>query len=158
VWFEITNLVIPGHNDSDAEFDEMSAWIGEHLGPDVPLHFTAFHPDFKMLDVPPTPPATLSRARAIALRNGLRYVYTGNVHDTDGSSTYCPGCTRLVVERDWYVLGAYHLGPTGRCAFCGTQVPGHFDEAPGTWGARRQPVWLDAGVSTVTPGRRRVAQ
>jgi pyruvate formate lyase activating enzyme len=142
VWFEITNLVIPGHNDSDAEFEAMSTWIVEHLGPDVPLHFTAFHPDFKMLDVPHTPAATLTRARDVARRHGIRHVYTGNVHDTDGSSTCCPGCGRQVVERDWYVLGGYHLDGAGRCQFCGTQVPGRFDGRPGTWGARRQPVRL----------------
>ena len=123
VWFEITNLVIPGHNDSDGEFDEMTAWIAAHLGPDVPVHFTAFHPDFKMLDVPPTPPATLTRARAIARRNGLQYVYTGNVHDTAGSSTYCPGCGRMLIERDWYRLGAYSLTADGLCERCGSADP-----------------------------------
>jgi pyruvate formate lyase activating enzyme len=149
VWFEITNLVIPGHNDSDGEFDEMSAWIAEHLGPDVPLHFTAFHPDFKMLDTPHTPPATLTRARDMALRNGLHYVYTGNVHDADGSSTYCPGCRRLVVERDWYVLGAYRLTDDGHCQHCGTAIPGRFDGRPGRWGAHRRPVWLDTASRPV---------
>jgi pyruvate formate lyase activating enzyme len=106
VWFEIANLVVPGRNDSDGELDEMAAWIAEHRRADVPLHFTGFHPDFKMLDVPSTPPATLSRARAIARRDGLRCVYTGNVHDSVGSSTYCAGCGRMLIERDWYRLGA----------------------------------------------------
>jgi pyruvate formate lyase activating enzyme len=156
VWFEITNLIIPGHNDGDGEFDEMSGWIAERLGPDVPLHFTAFHPDFKMLDVPPTPPATLSRARAIARRNGLQYVYTGNVHDAGGSSTYCPGCGRMVVERDWYRLGAYRLTADGRCERCGTQVPGRYDGAPGTWGPRRAPVWLDSHAPVTFRPRRPV--
>ena len=161
VWFEITNLLIPGHNDTDAELDAMSAWIAEHLGVDVPLHFTAFHPDFKMLDVPPTPAATLTRARTIARRNGLRFVYTGNVHDRTGSSTYCPGCERLVVERDWYQLGAYHLTGDGRCRFCATPVPGPLRRATewvgcpppaGVAGHRVTPA-ADAD----TPGDRRAA-
>ncbi len=149
VWFEITNLVIPGHNDADEEFHEMSEWILEHLGPDMPLHFTAFHPDFKMMDVPHTPPATLTRARDIALGHGLRYVYTGNVHDTTGSSTYCPGCGRMVMERDWYFLGAWHLDGSGRCEFCGHQFPGRFEGPPGRWGPRRMPVMIadDAPVN-----------
>ena len=110
----------------------------------VPLHFSAFHPDFKMLDVPHTPHRTLTRARQIARRHGLHYVYTGNVHDSVGSSTDCPQCGRRVIERDWYVLGDYHLTDEGRCRFCGTQIPGRFDGPPGTWGARRQPVRLSA--------------
>ena len=142
VWVEITNLIIPGHNDSDAELDTMTAWVVEHLGVDVPMHFTAFHPDFRMLDTPPTPPATLSRARAIASGNGLRYAYTGNVHDTEGGSTSCPSCGEVVVERDWYVLGTYRLSDEGRCRACGAQIPGRFDGPPGTWGARRVPVRL----------------
>jgi pyruvate formate lyase activating enzyme len=140
VSLEITTLLIPGHNDGDAELEAMSAWIAEHLGDDVPLHFTAFHPDFKMLDVPRTPPATLTRAREIARRHGLRYVYTGNVHDTGGSSTYCPGCGRRVIERDWYVLREYRLTDDGSCRHCGTRIAGRFDGPPGTWGARRLPV------------------
>ena len=103
VWFEITTLLIPGENDSDAELDAETKWIVEKLGPDVPLHFTAFHPDFRMLDKPHTPPATLTRARQIALANGIRYAYTGNVHDGDGGSTWCHGCGQLLIERDWYV-------------------------------------------------------
>src|SRR5262249_46070565 len=97
VWFEITTLLIPGHNDSDEEIEAETLWIAEHLGSDVPLHFTAFHPDYKMRDVPPTPPATLSRARRIALANGLHFVYTGNVHDSEGGTTYCPGCGAAAV-------------------------------------------------------------
>jgi len=141
VWFEITTLLIPGQNDSDQEIDEMSAWIGEHLGVDVPLHFTAFHPDFKMMDIEHTPPATLTRAREIAVRNGLQYGYTGNVHDTAGSSTYCPGCGLRLIERDWYVLGEWRL-EEGRCEQCGAEIPGRFDGPPGPWGARRVPVVL----------------
>jgi len=142
VWFEITTLVIPGENDSEAELDEMTQWIVTKLGPDVPLHFSAFHPDWKMLDTPPTPPATLTRARAIAMRNGLRYVYTGNVHDRQGASTYCHGCGARVIERDWYDLGEWQLDSSGACLLCGTQLPGVFSGAPGTWGAKRLPVRL----------------
>jgi pyruvate formate lyase activating enzyme len=142
LWFEITTLLIPGRNDSDAELDELTQWVAGHLGPDVPLHFTAFHPDFKMTDVPRTPPETLTRAREWGLRNGLHYVYTGNVHDTAGSSTWCPGCGALLVERDWYRLGTWHLTDDGRCRSCGHQLPGRFDGPPGTWGPRRMPVRL----------------
>jgi pyruvate formate lyase activating enzyme len=142
VWFEITNLLIPGKNDSDGEIDRMTAWIVERLGPDVPVHFTAFHPDYKMLDVPPTPPETLARARRIALANGVRYAYTGNVHDAAGGSTYCPGCGEVVIERDWYRLGAYRLTDDGRCEACDTPIPGVFAGRPGTWGPRRLPVRL----------------
>ena len=142
VWFEITTLLIPDRNDSDEELDRLTTWVGEHLGPDVPLHFTAFHPDFKMMDVPPTPPETLSRARDWGLRNGLRHVYTGNVHDRVGSSTWCPGCGELLIERDWYELGRWHLTDDGRCANCGHRLPGRFDPAPGGWGRRRVPVQL----------------
>ena len=142
LWFEITTLLIPGRNDADAELDELTRWVAGHLGPDVPLHFTAFHPDFKMTDVPPTPPSTLTRAREWGLRNGLRYVYIGNVHDSAGSSTWCPGCGALLVERDWYRLGAWHLTDDGRCRTCDHQVPGRFDGPPGTWGPRRLPVRL----------------
>ena len=141
-WFEITTLLIPGENDSDAELEAMTQWIASRLGVDVPLHFTAFHPDWKMRDRPPTPPATLTRAREIALRNGLRYVYTGNVHDCGGGSTWCHGCGELLIERDWYELGRWGLTPEGCCAQCGVQVPGVFAPQPGRWGARRMPVRL----------------
>jgi pyruvate formate lyase activating enzyme len=141
-WFEITTLLIPGENDSDAELDAMTQWIAAQLGPDVPLHFSAFHPDWKMTDHAPTPPATLARARAIALRNGLRYVYTGNVHDRVGGSTWCPGCGELLIERDWYELGRWGLAPDGRCVSCGERIPGVFAARPGTWGGRRMPVRL----------------
>jgi pyruvate formate lyase activating enzyme len=142
VWFEITTLLIPGENDSEAEVDKLSAWVMERLGPDVPLHFTAFHPDWKMLDKAPTPAATLTRARAIALRNGLQFVYTGNVHDSAGSSTYCAGCDARVIERDWYELGDWRLTGKGACQGCGTQLPGVFDGEPGAWGRHRLPVRL----------------
>ncbi len=144
VWFEITTLLIPGKNDSDQELHEECAWIAEHLGPDVPLHFTAFHPDWKMRDIPHTPPATLTRARAIALQYGLRYVYVGNVHDKAGSSTYCAGCGTELIGRDWYELSTWHLNETGACLTCGTQLPGVFDGPPGDWGRKRQPIKIQA--------------
>jgi pyruvate formate lyase activating enzyme len=142
VWFEITTLLIPGENDSDGEIDQMTQWIAQKLGPDVPLHFTAFHPDWKMLDKPRTPPATLTRARRIALANGLHFVYTGNVHDREGGSTWCPKCGARVIERDWYQLGNWRLTGSGACQNCGTQIPGVFAAAPGDWGARRLGVRL----------------
>ncbi len=145
VWFEITTLLIPGLNDSDEEIDAMTKWVVEHLGPDVPHHFTAFHPDFKMMDRPPTPPETLTRARKIALDNGERYVYTGNVHDPEGQTTYCHRCGAVLIERDWYRLGRWGLDAEGRCAACGTPCAGVFEAKPGTWGSRRLPVRL-AGV------------
>ena len=142
VWFEVTTLLIPGKNDGDEELDRLTAWMADQLGPDVPLHFTAFHPDYKMRDIERTPAATLTRAREHGRRNGLRYVYTGNVHDTEGSSTWCPGCGGRVVERDWYELGAWNLTDDGHCRDCGTAVPGRFDGPPGGWGRRRVPVRL----------------
>ena len=139
VWFEITTLLIPGENDSDAELHEMTEWVFEHLGPDVPLHFTAFHPDYRMLDKGGTPPATLTRARAIAIENGIRYAYTGNVHDPKGGSTYCHRCGMLLIERDWYELGEWNL-VDGKCRSCGAPCPGVFEDRPGSWGSRRLPV------------------
>ncbi len=144
VWFEITTLLIPGENDSDEELHAMTRWIHSELGTDVPLHFSAFHPDYRMLDKPPTPPATLKRAREIALSKGLKYVYTGNVHDPEGSSTYCPNCGDLLIERDWYHLGVYHLKNRNQCAKCGSVCAGYFDERPGDWGAKRLPVRLSS--------------
>lgn len=144
VWFEITNLIIPGENDSEAELEAMTQWVVEKLGPDVPMHFTAFHPDYKMLDTPHTPPATLTKARQIAVKNGVLYAYTGNVHDERGGSTYCHGCGRKVIGRNWYVLTAWNLEADGRCRFCGTPCAGLFDGPPGSWGARRRPVRLAA--------------
>ncbi len=142
VWLEITNLLIPGLNDSSEEIDAMTRWVVEHLGSDVPLHFTAFHPDWKMRDRPPTPPQTLTRARQIARGNGVRYAYTGNVHDAAGGSTYCHGCGELLIERDWYELGRWTLTAKGTCSGCGTACSGVFDGAPGRWGRTRLPVLL----------------
>jgi pyruvate formate lyase activating enzyme len=142
VWFEITTLLIPGENDSDSELEEMTRWVVENLGPDVPLHFTAFHPDWKMIDKPPTPPSTLTRARQIAIKNGVRYAYTGNVHDHRGGSTYCHECENLLIGRDWYVLSDWNLTAEGCCKFCGARCAGLFEERPGSWGARRLPVRL----------------
>jgi pyruvate formate lyase activating enzyme len=145
VWFEITTLLIPGENDADAELDAMTRWIADELGPDVPLHFTAFHPDWKMLDTPPTPPATLTRARHIGLANGLRYVYTGNIHDEAGGSTFCHGCGALLIGRDWYRITAWTLTDDGRCRSCGAPCAGVFDGPPGEWGRRRVPVRVSVG-------------
>jgi pyruvate formate lyase activating enzyme len=142
VWLEVTTLLIPGENDSEAELERASDWFAEHLGPDVPWHFTAFHPDYKMPDKPPTPPATLTRARVIARSKGLHHVYTGNVHDLEGNSTWCPGCGLRVIERDWYVIKEWKL-IQNRCAACGFKIAGRFDEKPGHWGARRVPVRLN---------------
>src|SRR3974390_2991877 len=124
VWFEITTLLIPGKNDSDGELEAMCAWIGRELGSAVPLHFTAFHPDYKMTDVAPTPPETLTRARAIGRRAGLQFVYTGNVHDIRGGTTFCPACESPVIVRDWYDILAYELSPEGRCRKCDAPLPG----------------------------------
>ena len=142
VWFEITTLLIPGENDSEQELEQLTQWVVEKLGPDVPIHFTAFHPDWKMLNVPPTPPATLSNARRIAMKNGLRYAYTGNVHDQMGGSTLCHQCGETLIGRDWYVLTDWQLTEQGDCRTCGTPCAGVFDGPPGQWGARRMPVRL----------------
>jgi pyruvate formate lyase activating enzyme len=144
VWFEITTLLIPGYNDSDDEMQAMSAWLFKELGPDVPLHFSAFHPDYRMLDVPPTPAETLRRARVIAIEAGLRYVYVGNVHDEAGSSTYCHACGAKLIGRDWYVMTEWNLDANGACRKCGERLPGHIEAKPGTWGARRQLVNMRA--------------
>lgn len=141
VWFEVTTLLIPGENDSDSEIHRAADWFAENLGPDVPWHFTAFHPDFKMLDKPRTPPKTLTRARQIALSKGLHYVYTGNVHDSEGGSTWCPHCGKLLIERDWYELGDWNLADN-RCRFCDFEIAGRFEPRPGSWGANRLPVRL----------------
>jgi pyruvate formate lyase activating enzyme len=140
VWFEITTLLIPGRNDSDAEIRAECQWIMKELGPDVPVHFTAFHPDYKMDDVPPTPPATLTRARHIALEAGLHYVYTGNVHDLDGGTTPCPACQMPLIARDWYHITSYRLTPEGRCPDCGTAIAGRFETFEGQFGSHRIPV------------------
>ncbi len=140
VWLETTTLLIPGKNDSDQELDEMTRWVRENLGPDVPMHFTAFHPDWKMNDVPATPDATLTRARQIAMNNGMRYAYTGNVHDREGESTYCYHCHEVLIGRDWYQLLKWNLSDDGHCLNCGEPCDGVFNGQPGTWGARRMPI------------------
>ncbi|HET9989941.1 MAG TPA: AmmeMemoRadiSam system radical SAM enzyme [Kofleriaceae bacterium] len=140
VWTEITTLLIPTLNDSDKELHELAQWVASELGPDVPLHFSAFHPDYKLRDLPPTPPATLTRARRIAMAEGLRFVYTGNVHDQEGDQTLCPGCGTAVISRDWYEILDAQLTPKGACAQCGTQIPGRFGEAIGNFGRKRMRV------------------
>ena len=144
VWFELTTLLIPGENDSSAELNELTEWVAGNLGVDVPLHFTAFHPDWKMLDKPRTPPATLTRAREIALANGIRYAYTGNVHDSDGGTTRCHNCAAALIVRDWYELQRWALSDTGHCNVCGQLCAGRFDGPPGKWGPRRLPVRMSA--------------
>ncbi|MCJ8340346.1 MAG: AmmeMemoRadiSam system radical SAM enzyme [Pseudomonadales bacterium] len=140
VWLEVTNLLIPQANDSPAELERMCQWFVETLGPDIPLHFSAFHPDFKMLDKPVTPLQTLLMAREIALQAGIKYVYAGNVHHTESGSSYCYHCKKLVIERNYYELGEWHLSAEGACDYCGHIMPGVFEAHPGTWGARRQPL------------------
>src|SRR5262249_41473553 len=142
VWFEFTSLLIPGENDSEAEIAAASDWVASELGVDVPWHFTAFHPDYRLRDKPRTPAATLERARAIARGRGIRYVYTGNVHDLEGQSTYCHACGARLVGRDWYVLSDWTLDASGRCRRCQTPCAGVFEAHPGGWGARRLPVRL----------------
>ena len=138
VWFEITTLLIPGENDSVGEIEAQSAWVMDRLGPDVPLHFTAFHPDWKMRDVPPTPPETLKRARRIAMTAGIHYVYTGNVHDPAGQATYCYACGAVLIGRDWYDMTAWNLSADGRCGTCGARCHGVFEPQAGRWGRRRK--------------------
>ncbi|MFQ5697972.1 MAG: AmmeMemoRadiSam system radical SAM enzyme [Myxococcota bacterium] len=142
VWLELTTLLIPGLNDSDDELACASDWVARELGPDVPWHFTAFHPDYRLRDRAPTPLATLRRAREIALARGLRYVYTGNVRDREGSSTFCHGCGQRLIGRDGYTLTAWNLREGGRCSRCGEPCAGVFEESPGDWGSRRMPVRL----------------
>ena len=139
-WLEITTLLIPGHNDSSAEIEALSRWVATELGPGVPLHFSAFHPDHKMPDVPATPLATLVRAREIARQQGLQHVYTGNVHHAEGGATDCPGCGERLIERDWYAIGRYELTPEGACPHCATPLAGRWSERAGSFGRRRIPV------------------
>ncbi|WIM06178.1 MAG: AmmeMemoRadiSam system radical SAM enzyme [Candidatus Nitricoxidivorans perseverans] len=141
-WLEITTLLIPGHNDSDKEIKELSDWCVKELGPDVPLHFSAFHPDYRMENVPATPPETLRRARKIALDAGLRYVYVGNVHDPEGDTTFCPACGKPVIARDWYEILRYDLDDTGHCKHCHASIAGRFGKFENPFGARRIPVRL----------------
>ena len=141
-WLEVTTLLIPGLNDSDQELGRAAAWLVERLGPDVPWHFSAFHPDFQMRDRPPTPPATLQRARTLAREAGMRYVYTGNITDPEGQSTPCHACGATLIGRDGYTITAWALSAGGACEACGATCPGVFEAQPGTWGARRRPVRL----------------
>ena len=141
-WLEITTLLIPDANDSEREITALCEWVVDRLGVDVPLHFSAFHPDFRMKDRGRTPAATLQRARRIAKATGIRHVYTGNVHDEAGQSTYCHGCGHTLVGRDWYVLSDWGFDAAGRCRKCRTPCPGHFEPFPGQWGSRRQRVRL----------------
>ncbi|MGV8934406.1 MAG: AmmeMemoRadiSam system radical SAM enzyme [Gallionellaceae bacterium] len=146
VWFEITTLLIPGKNDSDEEITAMCKWIRNELGTDVPLHFSAFHPDYKMADIPATPVATLVRARNIALRQGLQYVYTGNVHNQEGDTTYCPDCQAALIERDWYQINNYRLNDRGQCPDCGKVVAGRFDTHAGNFGRKRIPISINRSI------------
>lgn len=142
VWLEVTTLLIPGQNDSPAEVEQLAGWVLENLGPEVPLHFSAFHPDFQMTELPRTPAQTCRRARDQAKAIGLCHVYSGNIHDPGGQSTYCPGCGELVIERDWYELGSYHL-ENGTCCHCGAQISGRFDSSqPGSWGRKRRRLFI----------------
>ena len=140
VWLEITTLLIPGKNDSSEEIEAESKWIMKELGPDVPVHFTAFHPDYKMTDIARTPPATLRRARDIALAEGLNYVFTGNVHDSEGGTTYCPGCKAPLIVRDWYRIDGYKVTADGKCPACGAAVAGRFEAFKGAFGPKRIPI------------------
>ncbi len=151
IWFEITNLLIPDENDSPDELKRMCDWILEHIGDNVPVHFTAFHPDFRMQDTPRTPHETLIAAREIALETGLKYAYVGNVNDTPRQSTYCPNCSKLLIERNWHDLGAYNLD-NGNCRFCDTTIDGLFESQPGDWGRKRQPLDMTRfALPIVTP-------
>jgi pyruvate formate lyase activating enzyme len=145
-WLEITTLLIPGHNDGPDEVNELASWVAKELGPDVPLHFTAFHPDWRMGDVAPTPPATLTRARRIALDAGLHHVFTGNVHDGEGGTTFCPACHAALIVRDWYDIRRYDLDAEGRCPHCRTAIAGRWGAQLGrdgrAFGPRRIPVRL----------------
>ncbi|MCC6534708.1 MAG: AmmeMemoRadiSam system radical SAM enzyme [Burkholderiales bacterium] len=146
VWLEITTLLIPGKNDSDAELTAQCEWIMRELGPDVPLHFSAFHPDFKMTDIAATPASTLKHARAIARAAGLHYVYTGNVHDTDGGTTYCPRCDEALIVRDWYRILRYRVDEQGCCTECGAALGGRYAKFSGQFGPRRIPIRMRAAV------------
>ena len=139
-WLEITTLLIPGYNDAEQELAELSRWVASELGPDVPLHFSAFHPDYKLLDAPATAPALLSRARRIAMEHGLHYVYTGNVHDQEGDTTCCPNCGKPVIVRDWYQLLSYQLTEAGRCQHCGGVIAGRYGPLEKSFGAKRIPL------------------
>ena len=142
VWVELTTLLIPGENDSEEEIDRMTRWVVQELGPDMPMHFTAFHPAWKMMDKPATDPGTLTLARQIATKNGVRHAYTGNVRDESGASTYCHECGTILIGRDWHRLTKWNLTKEGHCPACGTPCAGRFEGSPGSWGSRCQPVRL----------------
>jgi len=142
VWVELTTLLIPGYNDSAQEINAMSEWIVKELGADVPLHFSAFHPDYKMANVPPTPLETLIQARQIALAAGLRYIYTGNVHNREGDTTHCPSCNSILIVRDWYEIRQYRLTADGHCPDCHAQIAGRFEKFSKAFGARRIPITM----------------
>ncbi len=144
VWFEITNLMIPGENDSFEEIEQMCDWIVTNLGEYVPIHFTAFHPDYRLINTPGTPHETLIRAREQALKAGIKYAYVGNVHDVERQNTYCPNCAKLLIERDWYELGSYSI-KDGCCKFCKVPIAGVFEKNKGNWGRKRMPVILEGG-------------
>ena len=142
VWTEITTLLIPGENDSDKELDAMTAWIAEHLGPDIPLHFSAFHPDYKLIKHPPTTHKSLLNAKRIAQENGLNHVYLGNVHDPENASTRCPACGKIIISRVGYTINGWHLDEKGGCNSCGHILPGVFEYTPGSWGNRSQRIQI----------------
>ncbi|RMH05209.1 MAG: AmmeMemoRadiSam system radical SAM enzyme [Planctomycetota bacterium] len=151
-WLELTTLLIPGLNDTTTEIAALVDWVAGELGPETPLHFTAFHPDWKLRDRPPTPAAILRRARALARERGLRHVYTGNIHDPEGQSTFCAGCGCVLIEREGFRLLSWRLGPDGACPDCGKKLAGRFASRPGTWGGRRLPVDLAAFRTGRRPG------
>jgi len=140
VWVELTTLLIPGYNDSAHEIGQMSEWIAKELGTEVPLHFTAFHPDYKMINIPATSGAKLSEARQIALAAGLQYVYTGNVHDKTGGTTLCSKCKQTLVVRDWYQIKDYAVTDGGKCSHCGAVLAGHFEKFEKQHGRQRIPL------------------
>ncbi|HEY9678398.1 MAG TPA: AmmeMemoRadiSam system radical SAM enzyme [Drouetiella sp.] len=152
VWFEITNLMIPEENDSAEEIERMCDWITANLGDSVPVHFTGFHPDYRVQHREATPHKTLIRAREQALKAGIKYAYVGNVNDVDRQSTYCPECSKLLIERDWYELGTYAV-ENGHCKYCETPIAGVFEGAKGNWGRKRLPVRIESGkVAPRYPG------
>ena len=142
VWLEITTLLIPGLNDSEKELQALTSWIVKNLGQDVPLHFTAFHPAHKLPEPPPTPASTLQKARQIALTNGIRYCYPGNIEDPEGETTFCHACGKKLVGRNSYEITDWNLKGNGLCKFCETPCAGVFEPAPGDWGSKRLPVRL----------------
>jgi pyruvate formate lyase activating enzyme len=142
VWTEIACLLIPGENDSEDDIHRMTGWIVENLGPGVPVHFTAFHPDWKMLETPATPASTLHRARAIAFRNGIRYAYVGNVFAPDAASTYCHQCGVALIGREWFDTTKWLLTADGCCENCGARCAGVFEGSPPLTDGRLMPICL----------------